>query len=158
MVMSIPKTEQFSLEVTPELAGALHDKLSRLSRQLRSIALPQGMTQERMSVLAIILRSGPISVSALAQHERVRPATMSRMITGLESDGHVERLSDATDGRGVLVIATASGHEAFAHARGQRLAQLAIALSELPDDQLSAMNDLTAALDSLTAILDRSGN
>jgi DNA-binding MarR family transcriptional regulator len=158
MLMSIRKPEHISLDEMPELAGALHDRLSRLSRQLRSIELPQGMTQERMSVLAIILRSGPISVSALAQHERVRPATMSRMISGLEIDGYVERLSDATDGRGVLVIATSSGHEAFAKARERRLTQLAMALGELPEEHFSALSDLTAALEYLTSILDRSGN
>ena len=154
VIMSLRKTEEMLLDGTPELAGALHDKLARLSRLLRSIGLPQGMTQERMSVLAIIQRSAPISVSALAQHERVRPATMSRMISGLEADGYVERVSDATDGRGVLVNATTTGCEAFTRAREQRLLQLTEALQLLPKEQLSAMSDLATVLDSLTSILD----
>jgi DNA-binding MarR family transcriptional regulator len=138
----------------PALAESLHDRLSRLSRQLRSIELPPGMTQERMSVLAIVERRGPVSVSALAAHERVRPATMSRMISSLEADGYVRRLTDDSDGRGVLVAATQLGLKAFSNARKQRLSQLSEALNALPAEQLNAMSGLASALESLTNVLD----
>jgi len=139
---------------TPSIAESLHERFSRLNRQLRSIELPQGMTQERMNALAIIDSRGPISVSALADHERVRPATMSRMISALEADGFVKRLNDKTDGRGVLVATTARGRKAFAHAQQRRLGQLSAALNELPQDQLELMQSLAGALENLTQILD----
>jgi DNA-binding MarR family transcriptional regulator len=152
------RTEPALPEDTRSLADALHDRLSRLSRQLRSIELPQGMTQERMSVMAIVQARQPISISALASCERVRPATMSRMVSSLEADGYVERLSDASDGRGVLVVATASGRRAFTHARSQRLARFSDALNTLPNERLDAMGELARALDELASIMDRPGN
>ena len=76
-----------TLSSAPALAESLHDRVARLNRQLRSIELPRGMTQERMSALAIVAARGPVSVSPLADHEGVRPATMSRMISALEADG-----------------------------------------------------------------------
>jgi DNA-binding MarR family transcriptional regulator len=138
----------------PALAESIHDRVSRLSRQLRSINLPQGMTQERMSVLAIVDTRGPVSVTALADHERVRPATMSRMISALESDGYVKRISDDNDGRGVLVTATKRGRAAFAAARQQRLAQFSVALNSLSDEQLKSIGQLAGVLENLTQILD----
>ena len=142
------------LDSAPALAESLHDRVARLNRQLRSIELPRGMTQERMSVLAIVDARGPISVSALAEHERVRPATMSRMISALEADGYVVRISDENDGRGVLVALTQSGRRAFTHARAQRLAQFSDALNALSSEELKSVGKLATVLESLTALLD----
>jgi DNA-binding MarR family transcriptional regulator len=141
----------------PAVAESLNDRFSRLSRQLRSVELPGGMTQERLSALAAIDARGPIAVSALAEHERVRPATMSRMISALEADGHVKRLDDATDGRGVLVTVTPRGRKAFAKAQQIRLQQLSAALDKLPPDQLQLLQELASALERLTEILDKPG-
>lgn len=62
-----------------EIAALLHDQFARLTRQLRNMDLPQGMTPERLSALSVIDKLGPISVTALADREMVRPATMSRI-------------------------------------------------------------------------------
>jgi DNA-binding MarR family transcriptional regulator len=148
--------QQQALRDMPELAESLHDRFSRLGRQLRSIELPRGMTQERMSVLAIVQARGPVSVSALAEHERVRPATMSRMISALEADGYVKRTSDENDGRGVLVAATRLGREAFAAARRQRLAQFSVALNSLSPDELESMDRVANTLENLTQLLGNS--
>lgn len=112
------------------------------------------MTQERMSVLAIVEARGPLSVSALADHEKVRPATMSRMVSALEGDGYVERISDENDGRGVLVALTADGRKAFSSARRQRLARFSVALNSLSIDQLESMDKLANVLESLTQLLE----
>ena len=63
-----------------EIAALLHEQFARLTRQLRTLELPQGMTPERLSALSVIEKRGPISVTALADKEMVRPATMSRMV------------------------------------------------------------------------------
>ena len=148
------RTQGHSSATTPSIAESLHKRFSRLQRQLRSVELPHGMTQERMSALSIIDGRGPISVSALADHEHVRPATMSRMISALESDGFVKRLTNKTDGRGVLVASTARGRKVYAQAQQKRLRQLSAALNELPSDQLELMQELASALEKLTQILD----
>jgi DNA-binding MarR family transcriptional regulator len=49
---------------------------------------------------------------------------------------------------------TPKGKRAFQRAHQQRLQQLAVALSNLPPEQLSAMRGLATALERLTTVLD----
>ena len=137
-----------------EIAALLNDQFSRLSRQLRNLDLPEGMTPERLSALSVIEKRGPISVTALADKEMVRPATMSRMVSALVDEGLVRRREDKTDGRGVLVSTTPKGRRAFQRAHGQRLQQFSEALNSLTPEQLAAMRSLAAALERLTLLLD----
>jgi DNA-binding MarR family transcriptional regulator len=144
-------------ETRSEIAALLHEQFARLTRQMRTLELPSGMTPERLSALSVIDKRGPISVSALAENEMVRPATMSRMITALVDDGLVKRADDKTDGRGVLVSTTSKGRRTFQRAQEQRLQHFAEVLDSLSSEQLSAMRNLTAALDRLTRLLDKNG-
>ena len=137
-----------------EIAALLNDQFSRLSRQLRNMDMPDGMTPERLSALSVIEKRGPISVTALADKEMVRPATMSRMVSALVDEGLVRRREDKNDGRGVLVSTTPKGRRAYQRAQQQRLHQFAEALNALTPEQLSAMRSLAAALERLTAVLD----
>jgi DNA-binding MarR family transcriptional regulator len=132
----------------------LHEQFARLTRQLRNLELPQGMTPERLSALTVIEKRGPISVTALADKEMVRPATMSRMVSALVEEGLVKRSDDKDDGRGVLVTVTPKGRRAFQRAQEQRLQHFADVLCELSDEQLVAMRGLTGALEQLSLLLD----
>jgi DNA-binding MarR family transcriptional regulator len=132
----------------------LHQQFARLTRQLRNLELPQGMTPERLSALSVIEKRGPISVTALADQEMVRPATMSRMVSALVEEGLVKRSNDKDDGRGVLVTATPKGRRAFQRAQEQRLQHFAEVLSSLNEEQLIAMRGLTGALERLSLLLD----
>ena len=116
--------------------------------------LPSGMTPERLSALAAIQNHGPISVTALADREMVRPATMSRMVSALVDDGLARRLEDKSDGRGVLVSVTAKGRRAYQRAHQQRLSQLTEALRNFSPEELAAMRSLAEALERLTTVLD----
>jgi len=140
-----------------EIAALLNDQFSRLSRQLRNMDLPDGMTPERLSALSVIEKRGPISVTALADKEMVRPATMSRMVSALVDEGLVRRRDDKTDGRGVLVSSTPKGRRTYRRAQQVRLHQFVEALNALTPDQLSAMRSLAAALERLTLLLDGPG-
>jgi DNA-binding MarR family transcriptional regulator len=140
-----------------EIAAMLHEQFARLTRQLRNLELPQGMTPERLSALSVIEKRGPISVTALADNEMVRPATMSRMVSALVDEGLAKRCEDKDDGRGVLVAATAKGRRAFQRAQDQRLQHFSEVLNSLSGDQLAAMRSLTSALERLTVLLDEHG-
>ena len=138
-----------------EIAALLHEQFARLTRQLRTLELPQGMTPERLSALSVIEKRGPISVTALAEKEMVRPATMSRMVSALVEEGLVKRGEDKTDGRGVLVSATPKGRRTYQRAQEQRLQHFAEVLDSLSDEQIAAMRNLTSALERLTLLLDK---
>jgi DNA-binding MarR family transcriptional regulator len=113
------------------------------------------MTPERLSALSVIEKRGPISITALADKEMVRPATMSRMVSALVEEGLAKRSGDKSDGRGVLVSTTPKGRRAFQRAQEQRLNHFAEVLDSLGDEQLAAMRNLTAALERLTLLRDK---
>jgi DNA-binding MarR family transcriptional regulator len=138
-----------------EIAALLHEQFARLARQMRTIELPAGITPERLSALSVIEKRGPISVTALADNEMVRPATMSRMVAALVEDGLVKRTEDKNDGRGVLVSTTPKGKRAYQKAHEQRLQHFAELLSALSAEQLDAMRSLTTSLERLTVLLDK---
>jgi DNA-binding MarR family transcriptional regulator len=156
--MSLDRTTEDSVETRAEVAALLHEQFARLARELRNLELPQGMTPERLSALSVIDRRGPISVTALADQEMVRPATMSRMVSALVDDGLVKRSEDKADGRGVLVTTTPKGRRIYQRAQEQRLRYFAEALQHLSDEQLVAMRALTAQLERFTLLLDGRGS
>jgi len=136
------------------IAAELYAGLARVSRQLRHMELPQGFTPERLRTLATIHTNGPISVTALAAMEKVRPATVSRMISSLEDDGFVKRREDKTDRRGVLVSTTPKGRQMYIRANRRYLEQLNEALATLEPEQLELMRTLAALLEKLNTALD----
>ncbi|MEO8466111.1 MAG: MarR family transcriptional regulator [Gammaproteobacteria bacterium] len=152
--MSLHKPTGDAVEARAEVAALLHEQFARLAREMRNLELPQGMTPERLSALSVIDRRGPISVTALADREMVRPATMSRMVSALVEDGLVKRGGDKDDGRGVLVTTTPKGRRIYQRAQEQRLRYFAEALERLTDEQLLAMRGLTTQLERFTLMLD----
>jgi len=143
-----------TVEARAQVAALLHEQFARLAREMRNLDLPQGITPERLSALSVIDRRGPISVTALADQEMVRPATMSRMVSALVDDGLVKRGDDKADGRGVLVTTTTKGRRTYQRAQEQRLRYFAEALERLSDEQLIAMRALTGQLERFTLMLN----
>ena len=133
--------------ISQELAPQVHEAFSRLSRQLRTLDLPHGLTNERLSALAAIWVREPVSVSALAEAETVSLPTMSNMVAKLENEGLVKRREDKFDGRGVIVSTTAKGRQAYQRATQQSLSHLIGALTSMVPEQLAAMRTLLSTLD-----------
>ncbi len=133
--------------ISPEIAPRVHEAFSRLSRRLRKIDLPYGLTNERLSTLAALGDHEPISVSALAEVEIVTVPTMSRMVDALEAAGFVRRRDDKFDSRLVLISTTAKGKRAYQRATHQSLSNLKGALNTLAPEQLVAIRTMLSALD-----------
>ncbi len=133
--------------ISPEIAPQVHKAFSRLSRRLRAVDLPYGLTNERLSTLAAIGDHEPISISALAEVEIVTVPTMSRMVDALEAEGFVRRRDDKLDSRAVLVSTTAKGRRAYQRATQQSLRHLKGTLSTLQPEQVAAIRTLLSSLD-----------
>ena len=144
-----------STDQQEDVAANLYAGLSRVSRQLRHLDLPQGFTPERLRTLATIYTNGPISVTALAELEKVRPPTISRMISSLEDEGFVKRREDAKDKRSVLVSTTPKGRKMYVRANQRYLKLLNDALETLEPEQLDLMRELASLLDKLNVALER---
>jgi DNA-binding MarR family transcriptional regulator len=138
-----------------ELAAVLYSNLHKVSQNLRHIELPHGFTPERMRTLRTIQSNGPISVTGLAEMEQVRPATVSRMIASLESDGLIKRKEARDDKRSVLVSTTPRGRQICIRANQRYLAYLQRAIDQLEPDQVQLMHDLAILLEKLSSAMQR---
>jgi DNA-binding MarR family transcriptional regulator len=129
------------------MAARLRLSATRLARRLRQQS-DSGLTPTQLSALAAIDHHGPVTPGDLAQHERVAPPTVTRVVAKLEADGLVTRQADPEDRRSALVATTAAGAELIAATRTRKDVWLAARIASLdPDDQ--------ARLDQALGVLDR---
>jgi len=133
--------------VSQELAPQVHEAFSRLSRRLRALELPDGLTIERLSTLATVAALAPVSISALAKAEIVSLPTMSNMVAKLEAKGLVKRVEDKLDARGVLVSTTAKGRAIYQRATQQSLSHLKGTLGAMVPEQLATIRTLLSTVD-----------
>jgi DNA-binding MarR family transcriptional regulator len=137
-----------------ELAGELQQVLSKLFSVLRRSDPHRGsgadtgadLTLAQLSILLTLLDQGPIRMTELAAHERVRTPTTTVAIRRLEKLGLVKRSRDPSDLRAVLVDVTPRGLVQHREALATRRATLAALLRKLSDDERQALTDALAPL------------
>ncbi|WP_395309256.1 MarR family transcriptional regulator [Mycobacterium sp. AMU20-3851] len=143
-----------------ELAGELQRVLSKLFSVLRRGDTNRGasntgagdLTLAQLSILLTLLECGPIRMTDLAAHERVRTPTTTVAIRRLEKLGLVKRSRDPSDLRAVLVEVTPRGLVQHREALETRRAFLANMLAGLSaEDQAT----LASALGSLDRLADQ---
>src|SRR5882757_10103570 len=121
-----------------ELAEGLHRTLAKLFSILRRGDPSAGkeaasdLTLAQLSILVTLLDQGPIRMTDLAAHERVRTPTTTVAIRRLEKIGLVKRSRDPSDLRAVLVDITPQGRSVHGESLANRHAALAAMLSQLP--------------------------
>jgi DNA-binding MarR family transcriptional regulator len=142
-----------------ELAEDLHRVLAKLFSVLRrgdpSRVATGELTLAQLSILFTLLDRGPIRMTDLAAHERVRTPTTTVAIRRLEKLGLVKRSRDPSDLRAVLVDITARGLAVHRESLANRRAALAAMLSELSESDLDT---LTKAIEPLDRLAGQSGS
>ncbi|HEV2375737.1 MAG TPA: MarR family transcriptional regulator [Streptosporangiaceae bacterium] len=118
------------------LATALRISVSRLARRLRAernVPGPAGdhLSDTQLAALIALERHGPMTPGELADHEKVQPPSMTRVISALVEAGLVTRSAHPTDRRQVLLSVTEEGRELVRQARRRRDEWLARRLAEL---------------------------
>jgi len=78
-----------------------------MARRLRQEA-GDDRSPSTMAALATIERHGPLTPSELAEIERIKRPTATRVLNRLAEDGLIERAADPTDGRSALIAVTKS--------------------------------------------------
>lgn len=138
-----------------ELAEDLHRVLSKLFSVLRrgdtspSRVATGDLTLAQLSILFTLLDRGPIRMTELAAHERVRTPTTTVAIRRLEKLGLVKRSRDASDLRAVLVDITPRGLAVHRESLANRRAALAALLSRLSEDDLDTLTKALVPLERL---------
>src|SRR6201985_806563 len=136
-----------------ELADGLHRTLSKLFSILRrgdpsaGAAAANDLALAQLSILVTLLDQGPIRMTDLAAHERVRTPTTTVAIRRLEKIGLVKRSRDPSDLRAVLVDITPRGRAVHGESLANRRAALAAMLGQLPPSDLDTLMKALAPLD-----------
>lgn len=90
---------------------------SRLQRALRRQRGDAGLTEGQFAVLAALSKHGPLNAGVLAEHEGMRPPSMTRIIHALGDLGFVAKEGHPEDGRQVVVTLTDAGRAEFRETR-----------------------------------------
>lgn len=127
------------------LAESLHRSLSKLFALLRRGDVSRGspadeLTLAQLSILFTLLDRGPIRMTELAAHERVRTPTTTVAIRRLEKIGLVKRSRDPSDLRAVLVDITPQGLASHRESLANRHAALEAMLSKLSPQELDTLS------------------
>jgi len=99
----------------------MHSAAIHLLRRVARVDDESGIGPARLSALSVLVYRGALTLSELADAERVTAPTMTRVVDGLERDSLARREPHPEDGRSVRVVVTARGHRLFQHARQRRL-------------------------------------
>jgi DNA-binding MarR family transcriptional regulator len=133
-------------------ADRLHSAAIHLLRRVRKQDTASGQAPARFSALSVLVFGGPMTLGQLAAAEQVKPPTMTRIVTGLESSGLATRVADSQDARRVRIRATARGVRLLQAGRRRRTACLAANLETLSAKELAA---LARAAKILRRVLER---
>ncbi len=85
----------------------------------------------QLSTMGTLFNHGDLLMGELAESEKVRPPSMTRIVNGLEELGYVQRSAGPNDRRQCLVSLTGSGREMVLANRRRRDSWLAVRLAEL---------------------------
>ncbi len=144
-----------------DLAGDLQQVLSKLFNVMRRrVEIPKDaeagadLTLAQLSILLTLLDRGPIRMTELAAHERVRTPTTTVAIRRLEKLGLVKRSRDPSDLRAVLVNVTPRGLVQHREALEARRKVLIAMMSKLTPEDIESISKALAPLEKLATSND----
>jgi DNA-binding MarR family transcriptional regulator len=127
-----------------EMGNDLREVFALLLRRFRE---PGTLPTAQTSVLARLVRSGPMTTSRLAALERVRPQSMAHTVAELATVGHVQRSPDPADRRQVLIAATPHGRDTMDALRRDGVAWVSGAIgTQLDQVEQAALADAIVLL------------
>jgi DNA-binding MarR family transcriptional regulator len=122
----------------------------RMARRLRQESdLGGEISPTLTAALATVEREGPLTPSALAEHERIQRPTAARVVARLEAAGLVTRTSDPADRRVAHVAITPDGRALLKRIRSRKNQFLAQRLRTLTPAEQETLAEAAAILEQL---------
>jgi DNA-binding MarR family transcriptional regulator len=131
------------------LAEDLRISIARLSRRLRAQG-GSSLSATQHAALAAVDRHRSMTPGALAEHEKVQPPSMTRVIAVLEEQRLMVRSPHPTDGRQVVLQVTDKGKSLLKEQRRRKEAWLARRLQELTNEERSILRQAAPILEKLS--------
>ena len=137
------------------LATALRISVSRLARRLRAQRTTSGMTEAvlsetQLAALSALEGHQAMTPGELAEHEKVQPPSMTRVIAALVDWGLVTRAPHPTDRRQVVLTVTPDGRNLVQKVRRRKEAWLARRLAELSPQERAILREAAPILEKLS--------
>jgi DNA-binding MarR family transcriptional regulator len=136
-----------------ETAAHLRLVITRTARRMRQQAGSE-LRPSSASALVTVELHGPLTPSELAEIERVKRPTATRILSGLEEEGLIVRTPDPKDGRSALISLSAEGRDRLRRLRQRKNAYLALRMRELDSDEIETLRH---AAEILERLLERDG-
>lgn len=130
-------------------AARLRILIGRLARRLRQTQAGAGLTPTQLSVLATVVRQGPLGLALLSQLEGINPTMLSRIVAKLSGRGLVARRADPLDGRAAMLLPTDRGRRLQRRIQAERNDVLGQRLEKLPAAQRKLLMEAIPALEAL---------
>lgn len=146
--MTMTTAREAATHADAPLATRLRLAVTRTARRLRQEA-GTDLTPSLAAGLATIERHGPVTPSQLADLERVKRPTATKIVARLVDAQLVDRAGDPTDGRVSLVSITPAGRALLRKMRQRKSAYLARRMDDLPPEDLAALERATEVLERL---------
>src|ERR1700691_4693046 len=143
------------MQTDASLATAMRISITRLARRLRVERLGLGgseavLSDIQLAALAALERCDAMTPGELAEHEKVQPPSMTRVIAVLEERGLVRREPHATDRRQVILPVPQEGRDLVQRVRRRREAWLAQRLQELTPEERQILRDAAPILEKIS--------
>jgi DNA-binding MarR family transcriptional regulator len=135
------------------LATSLRISISRLARRMRAERAAQGLQPElsdsQLAALAA-LEKHTMTPGELAEHEKVQPPSITRVIASLEERGLIQRMPHPSDRRQVVLTVTDQGRDVVRQVRQLREAWLARRLRDLTPGERAVLREALPILEKLS--------
>ena len=115
---------------------------------MRQEASP-GLSPSLTAALATIERNGPLTPSELAECERIKRPTATRIAAALEAEELIARAPDPSDGRAALLSVTPRGRDLLRRLRRRKNAYLSRRLRDLDDADVAALEHAAEVLERM---------
>jgi DNA-binding MarR family transcriptional regulator len=131
-----------------ETAARLRLAIVRTARRMRQEA-GADLSPTLIAALASIDRHGPLTPSELADMERIKRPTATRIAAALEKDGLIERAADPTDGRACLLSTSREGRALIKRVRSRKNAYISRRLRKLGDEDVETLERAAEVLERM---------
>ena len=122
-------------------ADRIHSAAIHLLRHVAREDVAAGRYASRLSALSVLVFGGAKTLTELAEAERVRVPSMSRLVAAMEDEGLVRCAPHEQDGRAVRLHPTAKGRRVLERAREARLALLERLLATVDEREVDVVRE-----------------
>jgi len=136
---------------TADLSAELRSAVSRVYRRFRSERAHGELGDAAVNVVLHLQKEGAQSLTALSEHARVTPGSMSQTVNRLTEAGYAVRRPDPGDGRRVLFALTPEGDALARELRARSTAWFDGELDRFTPQERALLREAAVLLERIAA-------